>query len=226
LFGGAAKAEPQHDPWPPTYRLPSGAVRVEASFKEPARQKLVHRATKAVAFLALAFIVLGHDYWPWPDLARVVLHSVAGDGPVPATEMAAARLFVAVVGVAGMVGTFRLLLAALGFDRGSTAIEFHRDRLLVDGRAFDRRSVQGFELEPHHFGKIESHNEKRLGRASNLYYRDTYTIIMQYAERRIEVAHMLGRKPAAALVARFQELNKRSIEPATDRHAAPADLRA
>ena len=218
LFGGAAKAEPRHDPWPPTYRLPSGTIRVDASFKEPARQKLVDKATTAVALLALAFIVLGHDYWPWPELVRLVL-TVAG--PIPTTEFAAAWLFVATVGVAAIVGMFRLLLAALGIDRGSMVVEFQRDHLLVDGRAFERRWVQGFELEPHHLGKIEGHNEKRLGRASNLYYRDAYTIILQYGERRLEIAQVLGRKPAAALIVRLQELRKQPIESASDRRRGP-----
>jgi hypothetical protein len=226
LFGGAAKAEPQHDPWPPTYRLPSGAIRVDASFKEPARQKLIDKATKAVAFLALALIVLGHEYWPWPELVRLVLQFVAGAGPLPATEMAAAWLFVPTIGGAAMVGMFRLLLAALGIDRGTIAIEFQHDSLLIDGRAFDRRLAQSFELEPHHLGKIEGHNEKRLGRASNLYYHDAYTIILQYGERRIEIAQMLGTRPAAALLERVQELKKLPIESASDRRRGPDSARA
>ena len=105
LLSGQAKAEPRHDPWPPTWRLPSGAIRVEASFKEPGRQKLVNKATKAVAFLALAFIVLGHELWPWSQLVALALNFIAGPGSIPTSEQAAAWLLVAAVGVGTIVAT-------------------------------------------------------------------------------------------------------------------------
>jgi len=226
FFGGRAKSEPNRDPWPPTWRLSSGAIRVEASFKEPGRQKLVDKATKAVAFLALAFIVLGRDYWPWSDLVRVVLTFIAGNDPVPVTELAAAWLLVAVTGLGAIVGSFRLLLAALGVDHGQIALVFNRDHMLINNRAFERRSVTSFELEPHHLGKIEGHNEKRYGQATNLYYRDAYTIILHYGERRIEIAHVHGRKRAAALLARLQELKKHVNETGLNPTHTSAEQRA
>ena len=217
LLGAQAKAEPRHDPWPPTWRLPSGAIQVEASFKEPGRQKLVDKATKAVAFLALAFIVLGHEHWPWPDLVALALDFIARPGPTPISEQAAAWSLVAVIGVSAIVGTFRLLLAALGLDQGQISCVFAQDHVLIEGRAFERQAIKGFELEPHRLGKFEGHNEKRLGQATSLYYRDAFTIILRYDERRIEIAHVLGRQRASALLARFQKLEKHSIGIRSDR---------
>ena len=219
FFGGQAKAEPSRDPWPPTWRLPSGAIRVEASFKEPGRQKLIDKATKAIAFLALASIVLGHEYWPWPDLVALVLEFIAGPGPTPISELAAAWSLVAVIGVGTIVGTFRLLLAALGVDQGRISIVFAQGHVLIDGRAFERQSIKGFELELHHRGKFEGHNEKRLGQAISLYYRDTFTIIVRYGERRIEIAHVLGRQRANALLARLQELHRYWVMVASEQPA-------
>ena len=206
FLGGQAKVEPRYDVWPPTWRLPSGAIRVDASFKEPGRQKLVDKATKVIAFLALAFIVLGHEHWPWPKLVALALDFIAGPGPSPISEQAAAWLLVAVIGVGTIVGTCRLLLAALGVDQGRISLAFAQDYLLIDGRAFERQAIRGFELEPHHLGKIEGHNEKRLGQATNLYYRDAYAIILQYGERRVEIAHILGRTAANTILLRFQKL--------------------
>ena len=217
FLGGQAKAEPRRDPWPPTWRLPSGAIQVEASFKEPGRQKLVDKATKAVAFLALAFIVLGHEHWPWPELVALALDLIAGPGPSPISEQAAAWLLITAIGVGTIVGTFRLLLTALGVDQGRISLVFARDRVLIDGRAFEREPVKGFELEPHYLGKIEGHNEKRIGQATNIYYRDAFTIIVRYGERRTEIAHVLGRERAGALLARLQDLYKRPIGTRSDR---------
>lgn len=208
FLGGDAKAEPRHDAWPPTWRLPSGAIRVEASFKEPGRQKLVDKATKAVAFLALAFIVLGHEYWPWPDLVALVLNFIAGPGSSPISEKAAAWSLVATVGVCIVVATFRLTLAAAGVDQCQASLRFNKHHLSIDGHSFERRGINGFELEPHHLGKMESHSEKRLGQATGLYYRDAFTVILHYGGRRIEIAHVLGRKRASALLTRLQGLQK------------------
>ena len=209
FLSGQAKAEARRDPWPPTWRLPSGAIQVEASFKEPGRQKLVDKATKAVAILALAVVVLGHEHWPWPDLVVLALDLIAGQGPPPISEQAAAWLLVVVIAVGTIVGTFRLLLAALGIDQGRISLVFARDHLLIDGCAFEWPAIKGFELDPHHRGKFEGHNEKRLGQATNLYYRDAFTIVVRYGERRVEIAHVLGRQRASALLARLQELQKR-----------------
>jgi hypothetical protein len=208
LLGGQAKAEPRHDPWPPTWRLPSGAIRVDASFREPGRQKLIDKATKAVAFLALAFIVLGHEHRPWPELVAMALSLISGPGPTPISEQAAAWLLIVAIGVGTVVGTFRLLLAALGVDHGRISLIFAQDHVLIDGRAFERQSIKGLELEPHHLGKIESHNDKRLGQATNLYYREAYTVVLCYSKRRIEMANVLGRQAATKLLARLQELSK------------------
>jgi hypothetical protein len=206
FLGGQAKAEPRHDPWPPTWRLPSGAIRVEASFKEPGRQKLVDKATKAVAFLALSLIVLGHQHWPWPEFVALVMDFIAGPGPRAISEFAAAWLLVAVVSTSVTVGTFRLLLAALGADQGRLSLVLAHDHVLIDGHAFDRKLIKGLELEPHQLGKIEGHNEKRLGQTTNLYYRDAFAIILQYGERRVEIAHILGRTAANKLFIRLQNL--------------------
>ena len=142
----------------------------------------------------------------------MVLTFIAGNDPIPVTELAAAWLLVTVAGLSAIVGSFRLLLAALGVDQGQIALVFNRDHMLINDRAFERRSVKGFELEPHHLGKIEGHNEKRYGQATSLYYRDAYTIILHYDERRIEIAHVLGRKRAGALLTRLQELKKQVNE--------------
>ena len=208
FLGGQAKAEPRHDPWPPTWRLPSGAIQVEASFKEPGRQKLIDKGTKAVAFLALASIVLGHAHWPWPELVALALDFIAGPGPSPISEQAAAWSLVTVIGVSAIVGTFRLLLAAFSVDQGRISLTFAREYVLIDGCAFERQFIKGFELEPHCHGKFEGHNEKRLGQATRLYYRDAFTIIVRYGERRIEIAHVLGRQRVSAFLARLQELQK------------------
>ena len=226
FFSGRAKAEPRHDPWPPTWRLPSGAIRVEASFKEPGRQKLVDKATKAVAFLALAFVVLGHEQWPWPELVALVLNVIASPGPVPVTEQVAAWLFVGLLGIGMIVGMFRLLLAVLGIDQGKIAVEFHRDQVTIDGRKFDRQSAQGFEVEAHHLGKVEAHSEKRLGQPTNLYYRDAYTIIFRFGERRIEIADIVGRKSAASLTSRFQQLETHKIAASCRHTLATKNLRS
>ena len=210
FLGSQAKAEPRHDPWPPTWRLPSGAIRVDASFKEPGRQKLVDKATKAVAFLALAIIALGHEHWPWPDLVALALNFIAGPGSIPFSEQAAAWLLVTVIGVGAIVGTFRLLLAALGVDQGRILLLFAQDHVLIDGRAFERQAIKGFELEPHHLGKIEDHNEKRLGQATSLYYRDAYTMVLHYGDRRIEIAEVVGRRTSTRLLARLQILCRES----------------
>ena len=208
FFGGQAKAEPRHDPWPPTWRLPSGAIQVEASFKEPGRQKLVDKATKAIAFLALAFIVLGHEHWPWPELVALALDFIAGPSPTPMSERAAAWLLVIAIGVGTIVATFRLLLAAVGVDEGRISLIFAQDHVLIDGRAFERQSIKGFELEPHHLGKIEGHNEKRLGNPISLYYRDAFILVQRYGERRIVIAELLGTVSASRLLARLQGLAK------------------
>ena len=222
FLGGQAKAAPRRDPWPPTWRLPSGAIQVEASFKEPGRQKLVDKATKAVAFLALAFIVLGHKHWPWPELVALALDLIAGPGPSPISEQAAAWLLVVVIGVGAIVGTFRLLLAALGVDQGRISLIFAQHQLLIDGRAFERQSIKGFELEPHYLGKIEGHNEKRLRHATNLYYRDAYTIILQYGERRAEIAHIFGRAASNKVLLRVQKLISQSVR---DRNREASSLK-
>ena len=211
FLGGQAKIEPLQDVWPPTWRLPSGAICVEASFKEPGRQKLVDRTTKVVAFLALAFVALGHEQWPWPELVALVLSTISDPVTAPISEQAAAWSLVGTAGVGIIVATFRLLLAAVGVDQCQACIRFNKDHLSIDGRSFEQRAIKGFELEPHHLGKVESHGEKRLGQVTGLYYRDAFTIILHYGGRRIEIAHVLGRQRASALLARLQALQKNPV---------------
>ncbi|MEM7475310.1 MAG: hypothetical protein AAF483_09990 [Planctomycetota bacterium] len=209
LLGGQSKAEPRHDAWPPTWQLPSGAIRVDASFKEPGRQKLISKATKAVAFLGLVAIVLGQEHWFWPELIYIDLNVAAGSDESPISERAAAWLLVVLTCVGTFVGTFRLLLAALGIDQGRILLQFNKDLLLINGRSFEQKAVRGFELEPHLLGKFEGHSERQLGQTTSLYYRNAYTINLCYAERRIEIAHVLGLQPATRLLMRLQELHAR-----------------
>ena len=203
-----AKIEPRHDAWPPTWRLPSGAIRIDASFKEPGRQKIVDKTTKAVAFLALVSVTSGHQQWPWQQLISMVLDLSADPGPIPLAEQGAAWLLVTGVSIGAIICMFRLLLAAAGVDHGRISATFRNDRLEINGSIFERRIFNGFEIEPHHLGKIEGQNEKRVGQATGLYYRDAFTVILHYGGRRIEIAHVLGRQHASALLARLQEAQK------------------
>ena len=217
FLGGQAKIEPCRDDWPPTWRLPSGAICVDVSFKVPGRQKLVDKLTKAVAFLALVLITIGHQQWPWQQLISLVLDLIADPGPIPLAEQGAAWLLVAGVSIGAIICVFRLLLAAAGVDHGRISATFRSDRLEINGRIFERRFVKGFEIEPHHLGKIESHNERRIGRSTNLYYRDAFSIILNYSDRRIEIAELLGRRPSAELLARLQMLCKETQKGAAKR---------
>lgn len=211
FFGGSAKAEPQHDPWPPTWRLPSGALQVEVSYKEPARQKLVDKSTRAVAFLALMVAVLGHAQWPFPELTSLILQIVGAEASVPLPELITARVIVGLLVIGTIVGVYRLILATLGLDRRPASVTFGHDRILIGGQSFDRRVGHSFDLEPHHEAKREDHRDRQQKISTPLYYRDSYTLTFQYGERRIEIAEILGKKPAVKLVARLQGLQKTPI---------------
>lgn len=132
------EAEPRHDAWPPTWQLPSGAIHVDASFKEPGRQKIVDKTTKMVAFLALAFIVLGHEQWPWPQLVALVLNATSDSAAAPISEQAAAWSLIGTAGAGMIVATFRLLLAVTSADQCQASLRFDQDHLSIDGRSFER----------------------------------------------------------------------------------------
>ena len=204
FFGITAKTEPQHDPWPPTWRLPSGAILVDASYKEPARQKLVDKSTRAVAFLATMIAVLAHARWPFPELTGLVLGIIDVGTKVAIPELIAAKLIIGMLAVVGIVGIYRLGLAAIGLDQGRTRVVFGNGSIVIDGHAFDRRVSHGFDLEQHNFGKREDHRDRQQQISTPLYYRDSYVVTFQYGDRRIEIAEIMGRQPAARLVSRLQ----------------------
>lgn len=207
-FGTTLKSQPHHDPWPPTYRLPSGALQIEATYKEPARQKLVDKSARAVAFLALMVVVVGNAQWPFLKLTTVVLDMIGQGASATLPELIAARLMVGVIAIVAIVLTFRLSLAALGLDRGTMRVTFDPDRIVIDGQSFDRRVTHGFELEPHHRAKREDHRDRQQQIASPLYFRDSHIVMFQYGERRIEIAEILGKQHATKLVARLQTVQK------------------
>lgn len=217
LFGNTAKTEPQHDPWPPTWRLPSGAMQVDASYKEPSRQKLVDKSTRAVALLAVMFAVLAHAQWPFPELTGLTLRIIDAGTNVAIPEMVAAKLIIGTLAVSVIVGIYRLGLAVLGLDQGKTRVVFGDGSIVIDGHAFDRRVGHGFDLEPHHLGKREDHRDRQLLTSTPLYYRDSYVVTFQYGERRIEIAEIIGKKAGTKLVSRLQGLQRMVINTANAR---------
>jgi hypothetical protein len=206
FFHAAPKIQPRHDPWPPTWRLPSGAIQVEATYKEPARQKLVDKSTRVVAFLALMFTVLSYDRWPFPEASTWILQAIAADGPAALPELLAARAIIGLLAVVGIVGSYRLALAALGLDLGRATVTFEHKCIRINGQVYNRDLVHGFELEPHPLARQEEHRDRQQQIASPLYFRDAYIMILQYGDRRIEIAALLGRHPANQLLARLQTL--------------------
>lgn len=219
FFQAAPKIQPRHDPWPPTWRLPSGAIQVEATYKEPARQRLVDKSTRAVAFLALMFAVLGHDLWPLPQTSALLLQTLPTDGPATLPELIAARAAISLLTVVAIVGIYRLTLAGLGLDQGKVTITFEHDRMRINGQTYDRRLARGFELEPHPFAKQEEHRDRLQQIGTRLYYRDSYVLTLEYGDRRIETAEIIGKKSATMLVARLQMLLKWSISSAENQQA-------
>ena len=222
LFGTTAKTEPQHDSWPPTWRLPSGAIQVDASYKEPARQKLVDKSTRAVAFLAIMIAVLGHAQWPFPELTVLILRAASAEASAAIPELAAARLIIGMFAVGIIIGAYRLSLAALGLDQGRTRVTFEHDSIVIDGHVFDRRVSHGFDLEQHHLSKQEDHRDRQQQISTPLYYRESYVATFQYGERRIEIAEILGKKAATRLIGRLQCLQKAR----TDAVIHPCDIPA
>lgn len=212
FIGTTAKAEPQHDPWPPTWRLPSGAIQVDASYQEPARQKLVDKSTRAVVFLATMIAVLAHAQWPFPELTGLALRffDVGTNATIP--ELVAAKLIIGMLAVVVIVGIYRLGLAVLGLDQGKTRVVFGHGSIVIDGHAFDRRVSHGFDLEPHHFGKQEDHRDRQQQISTPLYYRNSYVVTFQYGDRRIETAEIMGKRAATKLVSRLQRLQKVAVD--------------
>jgi len=212
FFGTSVKTEPLHDPWPPTCRLPSGAIQVDASYKEPARQKLVDRSMRAVAFLAIMIAILAHAQWPFPEMTAFVLPIVAAEATIAIPELVTAKLIIGMITVGVFIGAYRLSLAALGLDQGRTQVTFEHNSIVIDGHMFDRHVSHGFDLEQHHLGKREDHRDRQQQVSTPLYYRDSYVATFQYGERRIEIAEIMGKKAATQLVSRLQRLQKTAIE--------------
>jgi hypothetical protein len=164
---------------------------------------LVDKSIRAVAFLALMFAVLGHNLWPFPEASAWILQAVA-DGSTALPELIAARAIVGLLAVVVIVGSYRLVLAALGLDRGKLSVTFEQGRIIINGQAYDCRNARGFELEPHPLARQEEHRDRPQQIATPLYYRNSYVIIIQYGERQIEIATFLGQLPATRLLARLQ----------------------
>ncbi|MEZ5936062.1 MAG: hypothetical protein R3F54_29995 [Alphaproteobacteria bacterium] len=131
---------------------------------------------------------------------------MATDGPAALPELIAARAIVGLLASVAIVGSFRLVLAALGLDRGRVILTLEPSYIRIDGQAYDRGVVRGFELEPHLLARLEEHRDRQQKVASPLYFRDAYFLVLQYGDRRIEVAAILGNHPATKILARLQTL--------------------
>lgn len=166
-------AEPCRDVWPPTYRTAAGTIVVDATFKEPARQKLLDRSTRVLAVIALAAILIGRDHGPWPALVNLVLAQLAGPGAPPSRpELAAAWLLIILASTGTIVGCGRLLLAALGLDRGRLVVRFGPDGSASKAVASLAPGCTASSLRP-----IRAPNTRRTKRSGSA-KRPTSTIAM------------------------------------------------
>ena len=152
--------------------------------------------------------VLAHAQWPFPELTGLTLRIIDAGTNVAIPEMVAAKLIIGMLAVVVIVGIYRLGLAALGLDQGKTRVVFGHGSIVIDGHTFDRRVSHGFDLEPHHLGKREDHRDRQQQISTPLYYRDSYVLTIQYGDRRIEIAELMGKKAATKLVSRLQGLQK------------------
>ena len=155
--------------------------------------------------------ILAHAQWPFPELTAFVLRFVGRETSMEVPELVAARLIIGMLAVGVIIGAYRLSLAALGLDQGRTRVTFGHDSIVIHGYAFDRRVNHGFDLEQHHLSKREDHRDRQQQVSTPLYYRDSYVLTLQYGERRIEIAEIMGKKAATKLVSRLQALKKRVI---------------
>ena len=162
------------------------------------------------------FIAIGHKHWPWSELVNPIFDLISTSRPIPIVDQLIVWILIGAVGVGVVVAWFRLLFAALGLDRGQISASFSNYHLTINGSTYDWRFIKGFEIEPHYLGKVEGHNEKHLGHPTNLYYRDAFILVLQYGNRRIELAQLLGRRSASSLLA--QTTSARRWEACQNRH--------